>query len=743
MESQGLPLEPPIRSYLKVFKKYRWLVITASLVGAILAAAISFQTTPVYRASAQILIERAPPQLVNIPEISATQSGGEDYYPTQYGILKSRSMAKEVVTKLDLQAHPEFTGTSKDKSSSLTGVLAPAMGLSRRLLEQVGLRSVSRDPQTRQWSTATGEGRERRIIDALLGRMSVEPVRNSRLVKISFDGHDPALAMQVANSLAETYMTRTVELKFSAAQIALQWLRDRVAEERKKIEHAEHALEVFRERENIMSPEGDEQILVRKLGTLNDTFVQMRVRRMEMETQGQILQRVAKDPKLADAFPLVMQNQFLQTLKANHAALESDVTVLSERYGLKHPSLQEKELRLNNLKGSLNLGIEQVRQSVDLQSQIARVMEEFIRNLIEETKREVFKFNSIAVRYAVLKREIETQKEIYNLLVRRLHETGVTEQVRLGNVTMIDPAEVPTVPVKPQKTKNTLIGLLAGAGLGLAVAFGLSALDTTIRTPDDLEQGLNLPFLGAVIQFQVRRGASGKQELIVLERPHSAAAEGIRNVRTNVMLARPEFPSKALLVTSVAPLEGKTFLCTNLAVVLAQAGRKVLLVDADMRKPRVHKIFEDSGDGPGLPEILRDGTPLEAAVRPTQVEGLSILPCFSVPANPSELLESDRFTTLIAAAKERYDFVLVDSPPLMAVTDAAILASRLDGVVVVMKGDTIPRELALRGMSMLADVKATLLGGVLNMVNARSDSAYYYAYSYKYYRKYYGEQEAS
>src|SRR5712691_1122707 len=599
--------EPPIaRSYLEVLRKYKWLLITTSLAGAIIAAIAAFRAIPIYRASAKLRIGRAAPQPVKVPEVLPTEAAGTaDYYPTQYGILKSLSLAREVVTKLALQQHPEFVGTPEEKSFDLRGAI---QGSLQGLLERLGIAPAARRHAA---LTTSADAQEHQIAAAFLGRLQVEPVRNSRLVTISFEGRDPVLITQIVNSLAEAYMSRAIDLKFNTTQVAMQWLRDKVGEERKKIEQAEWALQAFRERENILSPQGGEEILVKKIAALNDMYVQTRVKRLEMESQTQMLQRIAKDPKMVEAFPLVMQNQFIQTLKANYATLQFDLAELSERYDFKHPALQHKESQLNTLKGNVTQGVEQVRQSVEMQSQLARAMEEYVRNLIDETKREVFAFNQKAIQYGVLQREVQAQNEVYNLLLKRLNETGVTDQIRVGNASLIDPAEVPTVPVKPRKTMNTILGLLVGSGVGLSIAFGLTALNTTIRTPDDLEQELGLPCLGAIRRFRIPKEEPGRGELIVLVRPHSPEAEAFRTVRTSIMLARSELPSKAILLTSITPNEGKTVVAANLAVALAQAGRKVLLVDADMRKPRLGKLFRIDGEGPGLVQLLREDASLD------------------------------------------------------------------------------------------------------------------------------------
>lgn len=460
------PATPMARSYLEVLRTYRWLLLTTSLIGATLAAISAFRAPAIYRAAAQMLIERAAPQVVNLPEVLPTGTDSSDYYPTQYGILKSRSLAREVVGQLSLHEHPEFVGRPEEKRFRLSDLLTPVRGAVKALLEQVGLRSPPMPPGL----TSAGPDQERWIIDAFLARLTVEPVRNTRLVTISFEGRDPALITQIVNTLADAYMQRTVELRYNAAQAAMHWLEGKVGDERQRIERAERTLQTFREREDILSPEGGEEILVKKIETLNDMYIQMRVKRLEMESQSQMMQRVAKDPKLVEAFPLVMQNQFIQTLKANYATLSMDLSELTDRYGFKHPSLQRKDLQLTTLKDTVGLGVEQVRQSMDMQTQLGRLMEDYVRSLIEETKREVFAFHQKAVQYGVLKREMEAQKEIYNLLLRRLNETGVTEQLRLGNASVIDAAEVPTTPFKPQKTRSTLMGLLLGLGVGVALA---------------------------------------------------------------------------------------------------------------------------------------------------------------------------------------------------------------------------------------------------------------------------------
>src|SRR5262249_49775355 len=330
---------------LEFLRKYKWLLITTSLAGTIVAAISALRAIPIYSASAKLLIERAAPQVVKVHEVLPPEAAGAaDYYPTQYGILKSTSLAWEVVTKLALQQHPEFVGTPEEKSFDLFGSIQGGL---QRVLEGIGIAPAA---QRHAVVTSRAGAQAHQIVAAFLSRLKVDPVRNSRLVTISFEGRDPVLIAQIVNSLAEAYINRAIELKLDATQTATQWLRDKVGEERKKIEQAEWALQAFRKRENILSPQGGEEGLVKKIVALNDMYVQTRVKRLEMDSQTQMLKRVAKDPKMAEAFPPVMQNQFIQTLQANAATLQSNLSELSDRYNLRHPALQHKEAQLNALK---------------------------------------------------------------------------------------------------------------------------------------------------------------------------------------------------------------------------------------------------------------------------------------------------------------------------------------------------------------------------------------------------------
>lgn len=725
MEFGPLFRNPPnARFYRLGLARYWWLLLLTSLIGAAIAVYLSSQAPPMYRASAQLLVERTPPHVVDFTDVSPSEENAamvalsqrliflrltlspnaetrvrrvyrdrhrEEHYLTQQAILQSGSLAQEAV------AH---------------------------LLRQYDVGSGVPPPAGEAGSASS----DRQRIRALLGRLRVERAQESRILTISLEGPDPILVTNIINSLTEAYLDLLVEQRVAAIQSARRWLQARVGEERTRTELAERALQVFREQEHILSPQGDEHILLGKMAALNELSVQTRIRRLESEAQTQMFHRMAKDAKLVETFPLVVQNEFIQTLKTNYVAVELEHAELSRRYGLKHPALHGYESQLHTLKGSIAQGIDRIRQSVEMQAQLARSLEADVRRMLEDVKRESFAFHRKAIQDRLLQYEVQSQREMYVFLLRRLHELRVVEQLRVGNASVLDPAEAPAGPIGSRRGRNTVVGLLVGLVIGWGIALGFASADPTVRTVDDLITDTGLPCLGEILQFQ--RPQEG--ELIMHRHPHSPIAEAFRHVRTSLILARSQLFCNALVITSIGPEEGKTTVTANLAVALAQAGRRVLLVDADMRRPRLAEIFQVSAEGPGLAQVLGEGCSLDGAVRPTVIEHLSMLPCTTIPENPSELLATDRLPALIASLKERYDFVLFDSPPMLPVSDATILASHLDAVVMVVRAGRTPRAPLRRAIATLTEMHAHVLGGVLNMINPRVGSSYAYAYSSRY-----------
>ncbi|MBI3995693.1 MAG: polysaccharide biosynthesis tyrosine autokinase [Nitrospirae bacterium] len=648
-----MPQEPEVhlRDYLRVLRKRRWTVIAFFVILVTTVAVGTFTARPVYRSVVQILIERENPNVVSIQEVLAIDATATDYYQTQYEILKSETLARRVIARLNLDRHPEF-------------------------------QEVSREAEGRPDPTTQESGdRARRLTKAFLSQLTVSPIRNSRLVKVEYDSHDPQLAAQAANALADEYINYTLELKLKAVQQAGDWLRLRVDEMQSKVRESEEAFERFKE----------------TIPAQITAQIEAKAAMKEMESR-----------------PEVVNNKFIQELRAEEIRLTAKRSELSEKYGPKHP------------------------QRVQIQSELATLrdkLEREIKRLVGAVKIEE------SPQYLLLKREADANRQLYEVLLKRLKETVLTESLPRSNIQVVDPAQPSQSPIKPRKGMNLLLSVIVGLTMGAGLAFFFEYLDNTIKGPEDIERVIAAPLLGIVPAGDHSKKPVHPIETILAAEPRSSQAEAYRTIRTGVLLSSAERPPKIVLVTSPGAVEGKTTTAANLAIAMAQAGSATLLIDADLRKPRIHQVFAQEpvsadfmDNSKGLGPVLVGEVALEAAIRQTPIPLLSVLTSGPIPPNPAELLGSQKMRDLIGQLARTFDRIVIDSPPLVPVTDATLLATICDGVVLVVKESRTTKHLAMTARRRLEEAKARLLGVVLNDVDPRKDASHYYPY-YQYYGK--------
>ena len=446
--------------------------------------------------------------------------------------------------------------------------------------------------------------------------------------------------------------------------------------------------------------------------------------------------------------------------------IDKKLSELSKRYGSKHPQI----IALNNELKSLNsrkMGeIQRIVNTLQNEYRVAQAREQSLRGSLGQQRGESLSMNEKAIDYGVLKREAETSRDMFDLLVKRFKEASLTEDIRTGNIRVIDPAEVPKSPVKPNKMKNILLAIIVGLSMGIGLAFFLEYLDNTIKLPEEVNSILKIPYLGpipAIAATETEAGGntedrSPADDLIILHSPKSTASESFRGIRTSILFSTADTSPQVILVCSAGPREGKTITSANIAIAMAQAGGKVVILDCDMRRPKMHKLFSLERDR-GMSNILVNNCTLDEAVIHTSIPNVDIIPSGPIPPNPSELLQSHHMKSLIEELKPHYERIIIDSPPVTAVTDAVILASIVDGVVVVIRAHETHREMIKNGIGQLKAVNAHILGAVLNGVDMGRDSHYYYQYYYYYYgedgekhkkerkkkraqsRRYYGQDE--
>jgi exopolysaccharide transport family protein len=722
-----------LRDYLRVILKHRWTVISVFSVIVITVAIHAFTATPIYEASTRLVIEKENPKVVSIQEVMAVDASGTDYYQTQYKIIESRAVAREVLRRLSSAEIETLFPEPKDGFIlNVKQTICAWISSIRSLLK-------TEDDITRERAGEVSEANER--VSAFIHNMKVSPIFNSRLVDVGFEAEDPVLAVKVVNTIAAAYIDKNLETKLAAVQNAVKWLHNRIEEERNKVEKAEHALLRYKEGQGIITDftSDTEKITAQKLAEMNTQVVEGASKRVEAGTRYKQAAALANSPDMLGSISEVLENELIQNIKSMEVALYKRMSELSKKYGQKHPRMLAIESEIKTLQDRKTQEVNRVISSLRNEYEVALAREESLKAALAKQKKESLDLNQKAIQYGVLQREAESARHMYDLLIKRFKETTLTEDMKTGNIRVIDRAEVSKNPVKPRKRRNLLLAVIVGLLTGTGLAFFFEYLDNTIKIPEDVKRHLKIPYLGPVPLFEpASKGNPGgdmNQELVTHHDPKSTASESYRGIRTNILFSAAESAPQVILITSAGPREGKTTTALNLGITMAQAGSKVLLLDCDMRRPKLHKAFSLAKDR-GISNLLVGGKAQDGALRHTPVPNLDVIPCGPIPPNPSEMLGSKRMSDLLHRLRKEYAHILIDSPPSTAVTDSAVLSKSVDGVVLVIRAGDTAREMVKNGIGQFEAVGAHILGAILNGVDIGRDKYYYY---YQYYHYYYGD----
>jgi capsular exopolysaccharide synthesis family protein len=433
---------------------------------------------------------------------------------------------------------------------------------------------------------------------------------------------------------------------------------------------------------------------------------------------------------MLDSIPEVLANELVQEIKKMEVDLYNRMSELSKKYGQNHPKMVAIQSELAELRDRKAQEAERIINSLRNEYKLALAKERSLKRALEGQKQESLELNKKAIRYSVLQRQAESSKQMYDLLIKRFKETSLTEEMKTGNIRIIDEAQVPRAPVKPNKKRNLMLGVVLGLMLGVGLAFLLEYMDNTVKLPDELRDQFGIPFLGLVPAFDAREKIDGYEgDLIALHSPTSTPSESFRSIRTAILFSSPDVDPQVTLFTSAGPDEGKSLCAANLAVTMAGAGSRTLLIDCDMRRSRLPHLFGIKKET-GLSSVIVGASRLEEEIVATGLDHLDILPGGPLPPNPADLLGSGKMHTLIEGLRKRYKRIILDSPPLAAVTDGAILCQKTDGVVLVIQAGVTPKKLVQSGIDQLRLVGAHILGAVLNGVDVQRDAYYYAGYYY-------------
>jgi polysaccharide biosynthesis transport protein len=717
VESQGPALreegaEIDLRAYWRVLVRRRWTVagVFAAAVLATLVATV--RQTPIYAATASIIIDLSAPKVLNnkdVQEVVETGTSGywssKEYFETQYKVLTSRAVAQRVIEKLQLAKDLRFLGLDHLKDEA-------------KIAEELALL----DP--------AGE---------LQDRLSVIPVKDSRVVRIQLEDRDPKWAATLANAVADAYIAESLSVRSTTTQSASDWLEQQLADLETKLAGSADALFKFKQEHDIVSTswEDRQSIQSQSMVAINDALTKERIHKAQLQARNEEMRRAVEnlaDDPLSDGTLLSSLNSAVPELKVRYLEAKVECADVAAKYLENHPKVEACAAKIAAAKTNLDREVRGTLNAADREYQASIQTERKLEKLLGQAKADSFGLNQFEKEYLELKRSHDNNQRLYEMVLSRLKETAVTGMLQMSNVRVLDRAEPPDRPVKPRPIRNLALAVLLGLAGGVGLAFLLETLDTTVSTREQVEERLGVPFLG-IIPSIAESPEGGKRELAVTAAPQSAAAECLRSIRTNLLFMSPEKPLRTILVTSSGPSEGKTTTAAALAETMAGGGSRVLLVDADMRRPRVHKVFGLQSGGAGLSSLIVGEGTLPAAIVPSGVPNLDVLPCGPVPPNPAELLHTSAFAALLDDMARRYDRVVIDSPPAGVVADAVVISTQVDGTLLVLKAGQTSRDAAQRTARSLRDVKARVFGAVLNDLDLE-DRRYggYYYYRSGYYR---------
>lgn len=695
-----------LRQYWRVLLRRRYLIlgVFVAVVGAV--AAYTLRQPRVYEAAASVIIDVTAPKFLDKEVQDVTDSSyssywsNREYYETQHKVITSRVVAQRVVEKLGLSADASFLGLS---------ALPPG---------------PERDEAIRRADAPS----------VLQQKITIKPVKSSRIVFIAVEDSDPKRAALLANEVAEAYMAENLALRMKITESATQWLEER----REKLEVASSSSELklfdFRKSEDMLSTklEDAQNMVSQRLVALNTALTETRLKIAALRARVEAIRSVEQTNKhqgglWAEAIPGAAQNSTVQTYKTRYVNQSAECAELASRYLPDHPRLATCMEKLKLYEQDLTRELNNIVVAAEADLKEALVKDKGLSTLFEAAKTEAFEVNKKQIKFEELKRESDNNQRLYELVLKRLKDIELSGLLRVSNVRVLDAARPGFVPVRPNVQNNLLIALVVGLLAGIGLALLLELLDSSIAGQSDVEEQLGLPFLGFIPSVSADKPLTDAQKALhVHAQPKSSVAECCRAVRTNLLFMSPDEPARSLLITSSGPEEGKSTTSISLAISMAQSGSRVLLLDTDMRRPRLHKAFGVSNELGVSSVVVGEGT-LDAAIKTTEVPNLYVLPCGPIPPNPAELLHTQAFAELFKQLLERFDRVILDSPPIGAVADALVLSTQVSGVVLVVKGGVTQREVAKRAVKQLADVRARLFGVVINDVDLESSKYYYYA----------------
>jgi polysaccharide biosynthesis transport protein len=714
VESEFLDL----RHLFEVVMYHKWSILGLAFVCSLATAFWVFSIEPVYRASASIVLESQQANVVNVEDVYSVDTYDFNYSQTQYEILKSRNLAERVVRRLNLYKLTDAPVIETEEARPWYAI------------DLKGLLPVSYKQPPVQLSA---QEQEERAIQALSGQISagleVSPVEYSYIVYLSYDSTDPNYAAQIVNTLAEEFINGNLANRLEGTLQATDWLGERLESLKQALRRSEKELQDFREQEGLVDIEGVTGLGGNELTALSQRLQDATKARIEAQNIKEDVQGMANaSTDELMSIPAVQRHEIVSDLKRVQSAADRRAAELGKRYGVKHPKMISAQSELSTANAELAREVRKVVSGISHEFEMALRTEQQLQTNWESRKNEIQDFNRVEFRLQELQREVEANRQLYDIFFTRIKNVSETGGFAKPHARIVDRAMTPESPFKPNKRLSIMMAFLMGLVLGCVVAVALDILDNTVKSPDDVPQKLKVPLLGAIPKQKLDKSGEFEQ---IWQNAQSPFAEAIRTIRTGVVLSGLDDPARVIVVTSTLPGEGKSTLALNLGVALGQM-EKTLVIGGDLRRPSLARMLGLASNHRGLSHFVAGNIGMADCMEYIEELQIHVMPCGIIPPNPLELISSRRFVEALTELREQFERIVIDSAPVQSVSDALILASYADSVIYVVKADSTPAKQAQKGIASIVGSNEPLTGAVLNQFDAKRAGNAYYSEYYQY-----------
>lgn len=695
--------------YWRTLRKRKWAILAFALAVTLLAGVIAFVSTPIYQAQTTVLIETNKQKVVTIEDVYGGVGASREYFQTQVEIIKSREVSLKTIAKLKLYDNPDFDPR------------APKKGLAA-LKEQIGFAT---EEAPKEWNEET---LSEAVLPAFTAALTVEPIRLSQLVVIKFQSPNAALAAQVTNTLAKTYIENDLDARYQMTRTASAWLQERLAGLQTKLNESEQMLQKYREKQGIVNiKEAAQSGAAQEIEQLQSRLIEARTRRAEIEATYKIIKDAASAGDLASQ-PAVLNSGQVADAKRSATEAARKLADVSQRYGKEHPKFLQADSDAKAANDNLQRQIDLVVGGINHEYERARSTEKMLQGALAAARGTVQTINRKEFELGVYEREVDSNRQMFDMFMKRAKETNVAGDLQTTVARVVDAAAVPTSPIKPKKMLIVAVALVMGLLVGVMIALLLEVLDNTLKNTEDVESRLKQPLLTVLPMLSKKEALRTSSGHLIVDAPNSLYSEAIRTARTGVLLSSVDLASRVLLITSSVPAEGKTTFASNLALAHA-ATQKTLLIDADMRRPTVAKAHGLDMNAKGLSELVAGTAKLSECLQQVPGSNLMVIGSGAIPLNPLELLHSERFTQTLEVLRQSFETIIIDSPPVELVSDALVLAGRASGIIFVSKAQSTPLPMVRKALQRLRRADGHIIGVVLNALDFNKAEKYYGEYS--------------